>query len=50
MAPSLEEVRIARTNVEELSPSAVSLIPDGLEKLLSKQELCDLLEFLTLQG
>jgi putative heme-binding domain-containing protein len=45
----LREVRIARTNVEDLSPSAVSLVPDGLEKLLSKQELCDLLEFLTRQ-
>jgi putative heme-binding domain-containing protein len=42
----LAELRIARKNVEELTPSTVSLMPDGLEKLMSRQELSDLLEFL----
>ena len=42
----LAEVRIAREEVEEMVPSKVSLMPDGLEKTMSRQELSDLLEFL----
>jgi putative heme-binding domain-containing protein len=42
----LAEVRVARTDVEEVTPAAVSLMPDGLEKVMSRQELGDLLEFL----
>jgi putative heme-binding domain-containing protein len=42
----LAEVRIARKDVDDMAPSSVSLMPDGLEKLMSRQELCDLLEFL----
>ena len=42
----LAEVRIARKDVEEIAPAAVSLMPDGLEKTLSRQQLCDVLEFL----
>jgi len=42
----LAEVRIARKDVEEITPSAVSLMPDGLEKTLTRQQLCDVLEFL----
>ncbi len=47
--PDLAEVRIARNDLEEMEPSNVSLMPDGLEKILSWQELCDLLEFLAEQ-
>jgi putative heme-binding domain-containing protein len=42
----LAEVRVARQNVEELTPSKVSLMPEGLEKVMTRQELSDLLEFL----
>jgi putative heme-binding domain-containing protein len=45
----LAEVRIAREDIDELTPSTVSLMPDGLEKLMSRQELSDLLEFLVRQ-
>jgi putative heme-binding domain-containing protein len=45
----LAEVRIARKDVDEMAPSAVSLMPEGLEKTLSRQELCNLLEFLVRQ-
>jgi putative heme-binding domain-containing protein len=45
----LEEVRIARKDVEDVTPSPVSLMPDGLEKTMSRQELRDLLEFLVRQ-
>jgi putative heme-binding domain-containing protein len=43
----LTEVRISRKDIEDLSPAAVSLMPDGLERTLSRQELRDLVEFLT---
>jgi putative heme-binding domain-containing protein len=42
----LTEVRILRKDIEELSPSRVSLMPDGLERTLNRQELRDLVEFL----
>jgi putative heme-binding domain-containing protein len=42
----LAEVRLARKDVEEMTPATVSLMPDGLEKVMSRQELGDLLEFL----
>jgi putative heme-binding domain-containing protein len=42
----LAELQFARANVEELAPSSVSLMPDGLEKTLTRQQLADLLEFL----
>jgi hypothetical protein len=29
-----------------VAPSSVSLMPEGLEKGMTRQELCDLLEFL----
>jgi putative membrane-bound dehydrogenase-like protein len=45
----LAEVRIARGQVEEMTPSKVSLMPEGLEKTMSRQELSDLLEFLYAQ-
>jgi putative heme-binding domain-containing protein len=46
---SLAEVRIARGDVEELAPSPTSVMPEGLDKILSRQELADLLEFLSRQ-
>jgi putative heme-binding domain-containing protein len=45
----LAEVRIAREDIDELTPSTLSLMPDGMEKLMSRQELSDLLEFLVRQ-
>jgi putative heme-binding domain-containing protein len=42
----LIEVRILRKDIDELSPATVSLMPDGLERTLSRQELRDLVEFL----
>jgi putative heme-binding domain-containing protein len=42
----LTEVRIARRDVEEVKPSSVSLMPEGLEKTMTRQELSDLLAFL----
>ncbi len=42
----LAEIRIPRKDVDELAPSRTSLMPEGLEKVLSRQELSDLLEFL----
>jgi hypothetical protein len=42
----LAEIRIARDDVEEVTPSKVSLMPEGLEKTMTRQELSDLLEFL----
>ena len=40
------EARIARAEVTELRPGKVSLMPDGLEQVLTRQELADLLAFL----
>lgn len=45
----LAELRIARKDIEDVTPAAVSLMPDGLERTLSRQELRDLLEFLVQQ-
>jgi putative heme-binding domain-containing protein len=42
----LAEVRIPVKDVEALRPSDHSLMPQGLEKTMSTQELSDLLEFL----
>ncbi len=38
--------RISRDEIEEIRPSKVSVMPAGLEKILSRQELADLVEFL----
>jgi putative heme-binding domain-containing protein len=45
----LAEVRLARADVEEMMPSPTSIMPEGLEKTMSRQELSDLLEFLSRQ-
>jgi len=42
----LAEMRVARKDIEVIEPSDVSLMPDGQEKIMSRQELADLLEFL----
>lgn len=42
----LAEVHIARKDIEDITPSNVSIMPEGLEKTLTRQELTDLLEFL----
>src|SRR5262249_13186899 len=41
-----EEVRINRSDIEEMVPSKVSIMPAGMDKLLSTQELADLVAFL----
>jgi putative heme-binding domain-containing protein len=41
-----EEVRIPRKEIASMEPSKVSLMPAGLDKVLSKQELADLVAFL----
>jgi putative heme-binding domain-containing protein len=45
----LSEIRIRRVDVEAINPATGSLMPDGLETIMTRQELCDLLEFLTTQ-
>jgi putative heme-binding domain-containing protein len=40
------EVRIARAEITEMRPGAVSVMPAGLDQQLTKQELADLLAFL----
>ena len=42
----LAEVRISRRKVEDMRQSSASIMPQGLEKTMSTQELSDLLEFL----
>jgi putative membrane-bound dehydrogenase-like protein len=41
-----QEARIARREIEELRPSAVSVMPAGLDQQLTPQELADLVAFL----
>jgi putative membrane-bound dehydrogenase-like protein len=41
-----EEVRIARKDVDEITPGTVSVMPSGLDQQLTKQELADLIAFL----
>jgi putative membrane-bound dehydrogenase-like protein len=40
------EARITRADVMEMRPGKVSLMPDGMEQALTRQELADLLAFL----
>ncbi|MFI5456986.1 MAG: HEAT repeat domain-containing protein [Isosphaerales bacterium] len=46
----LSEIRIPRKDLEEMTPSPGSLMPEGLETIMTRQELRDLLEFLARQG
>ncbi len=41
-----KEERIARSAIENIAPSTVSLMPAGMEQQLSAQELADLIAFL----
>jgi putative membrane-bound dehydrogenase-like protein len=41
-----QEVRVPRAKVKEVRPSSVSIMPQGMEEQLSKQELADLIAFL----
>jgi putative membrane-bound dehydrogenase-like protein len=41
-----KEVRLARDSIDEMLPGKVSVMPAGLDKQLSLQELADLVEFL----
>ncbi len=41
-----QEVRIAHDEVDEIQPGTVSIMPAGLDKQLSAQELADLVTFL----
>ena len=45
IGPQLEQ-RIARADVTGLRPGAVSLMPNGLDSVLTRQELADLVAFL----
>jgi putative membrane-bound dehydrogenase-like protein len=40
------EVRLARSDITEMHPGTVSIMPAGLDQQLTKQELADLLAFL----
>jgi len=42
----LSEVTITRSTVQDLQPSAVSIMPEGLGTLLSRQELADVIAYL----
>jgi hypothetical protein len=39
-------VQVRRDDVEEIQPSQVSLMPAGMDKALTTQELADLVRFL----
>jgi putative heme-binding domain-containing protein len=41
-----EEARIARADIEEITPSTISVMPAGLDTQLTKQQLADLIVFL----
>jgi putative heme-binding domain-containing protein len=46
LATERDETRIPRRDIVEMQPGTASLMPQGLEEQLSKQELADLLAFL----
>ncbi|MDA1315430.1 MAG: c-type cytochrome [Acidobacteria bacterium] len=41
-----EDVTVLRQNIEELRASTVSLMPDGLEETMTRQELADIIAYL----
>ncbi|MEX2122079.1 MAG: PVC-type heme-binding CxxCH protein [Pirellulales bacterium] len=41
-----QEVRVSRDEIEEIQPSAVSIMPSGLDQQLTPQDLADLIAFL----
>jgi putative membrane-bound dehydrogenase-like protein len=46
IASATETIRVPREDIEELRPSRTSIMPAGLDKQLSPQELADLVAFL----
>lgn len=46
VASATETVRVPRDDIEEMHPSRVSIMPAGLDKQLTPQELADLVAFL----
>ena len=46
MTADNREIRIARRDVAELQPGAVSLMPQGLDEQMTRTELADLIAFL----
>jgi len=45
VGPALER-KLPRAEIAELKPSPISLMPAGLDRVLSRQELADLIAFL----
>ena len=45
--PNRSEVRLPRSAIEEIHPGRVSITPQGLDVQLSRQDLADLLAFLS---
>jgi putative membrane-bound dehydrogenase-like protein len=41
-----EELRIARGDIEEITPGKVSIMPAGMDRVLTRRELADLVAFL----
>jgi putative heme-binding domain-containing protein len=41
-----EQVRVPRKDIDEMTPGTVSVMPNGLDQQLSRQELADLIAFL----
>jgi putative heme-binding domain-containing protein len=41
-----QQVRLAREEIEEMQPSKVSVMPAGMDKVLTRRELADLVAFL----
>ena len=45
IGPALQR-KVPRADIAELKPSPISLMPAGLDRVLTKQELADLIAFL----
>jgi putative heme-binding domain-containing protein len=46
MTPERNEVRIARTSIDSIDPGKISIMPQGLDTQLNRQELTDLIAYL----
>jgi hypothetical protein len=45
MTPGRSEITLARDEIEEIFPSSVSIMPQGLDRNLTTEELRDLVAF-----
>ena len=45
-----EEARVSRQHIADMQPGTASLMPQGLDEVLTRQELADLLAFLKAAG